>query len=226
MIPENRDDLYVLAGEYVLGVIDRDGAQEVVAALATHAELRRAVTFWEERLHGLSALAPPDAPPAGLWDEIASRLDPTQATPHLWESLRLWRWSTAVATAVAACLAFYIALTPPAAGPSFVAVLHAPQQEQPAWVAAASGNGLLIRAVAGGAPPRDRSFELWAIASGPAKPEPLGVIPPNGRLELGALPAAIRSGSTLAISIEPKGGSPTGQPTGPVVFTGILVAAK
>jgi anti-sigma-K factor RskA len=52
------------------------------------------------------------------------------------------------------------------------------------------------------------------------------VIRADGRLELGALPSAIRDGGTLAISIEPKGGSPTGQPTGPVVFVGTLAAAK
>ena len=130
------------------------------------------------------------------------------------------------ATAAAACLALYIAVAPPAAAPSFVAVLRAPQQDQPAWVATAGGNGLLVRAVAGGAAPVDRSFELWAIAPSAKQPLSLGVIRADGRLELGALPAAIRDGGTLAISIEPKGGSPTGQPTGPVVFVGTLVAAK
>ena len=31
---------------------------------------------------------------------------------------------------------------------------------------------------------------------------------------------------TLAISLEPKGGSPTGVATGPIVFTGSLVPAE
>ena len=39
------------------------------------------------------------------------------------------------------------------------------------------------------------------------------------RVALANLPA---TGSTLAISIEPRGGSPTGQPTGPVVAAGTL----
>ncbi len=228
MIPDNPEELHVLAGEYVLGVLEPDAAREVEAALAGNAALRRAAIFWEERLHGLSRLAPPAAPPPEIWDKIAARIGGAKpaARPPLWNSLALWRSTTAIAAAAAAALALYIGLAPPAAGPRFVAVLRAPQQNQAAWVATAGGNGLLVRAVAGEAAPRDRAFELWAIAPGAKQPQSLGVIPADGRLELGALPTAIREGGTLAISIEPKGGSPTGQPTGPVVFVGALVAAK
>ena len=227
MIPDDPEQLNALAGEYVLGVLDGEAAREIEAALDKNDTLRRAVIFWEERLHGLSPLATPASPPPGVWDNIAARIagkKPTARSP-LWNSLVLWRSSTALAAAAAAALALYIAVTPPS-GPRFVAVLRAPQQEQPAWVATAGGQGLLLHAVAGEAAPRDRAFELWAIAPGAPSPKSLGVIPANGRLELGTLPAAIRAGSTLAISIEPKGGSPTGQPTGPVVFTGALVAAR
>jgi len=229
MIPADRDELNILAGEYVLGTLEADAVREIEAALPGNAELRRAVAFWEERLHPLSHLAQPTAPPPQAWNRIAARLDgakPMRAAPRLWQSAALWRWTTAAATAAAACLALYIAIAPPAAAPSFVAVLRSPQQDQPAWVATAGGSGLLVRAVAGGAAPLDRSFELWAIAPGATQPRSLGVIPADGRLELGALPATIRSGGTLAISVEPKGGSPTGQPTGPVVFVGALVAAR
>jgi anti-sigma-K factor RskA len=104
-------------------------------------------------------------------------------------------------------------------------VLHAPQQQQAAFVATGGRFGLLLRAVAQQTPPDDRGFELWAIGPG-AKPRSLGIIPPDGRIELGTLPVSIGEGTTLAISIEPKTGSPTGQPTGPVVFVGTLLAAK
>jgi anti-sigma-K factor RskA len=225
MIPEDRDELHMLAGEYVLGVLEPAASREVEEALPANDELRRAVIFWEERLQPLAALVPAAAPPADGWQRIDAALGP-KATPMLWRSLALWRGATAAALALAACLALYIALAPPAPGPSFVAVLRAPQQDQPAWVATAGRNGLLVRAVAGDAAPSDRSFELWAIAPGSQQPRSLGVIPADGRLELGALPSAIRNGGTLAISIEPKGGSPTKQPTGPVVFVGSLLAAQ
>ncbi|HEX6842229.1 MAG TPA: anti-sigma factor [Stellaceae bacterium] len=229
MIPSDRDELNVRAGEYVLGTLAPEAAREIEAALPGNAELRRAVAFWEERLHPLSQLAPPAEPPPQAWDVIAARLDavkPRRAPARLWQSVTLWRWTTVAATAAAACLAFYIALAPPGAAPSFVAVLHAPQQDQPAWLATAGSSGLLVRAVAAATTPVDRSFELWAIAPSAKQPRSLGVIPSDGRLELGALPGAIRGGGTLAISIEPKGGSPTGQPTGPIVFVGTLIPTR
>jgi anti-sigma-K factor RskA len=224
MIPDDRDELYSLAGEYVLGTLDGAATREIENTLAANPVLRQAVIFWEERLHGLSGLAAPAAPPPDTWRRIAARIDGT-APPStaLWNSVTLWRWSTAAVTALAACLALYIALAPPA-GPRLVALLHAPQQQQPAWLATAGSGGLLVHAVATETAPNDRAFELWAIAPG-AIPVSLGVIPPSGRLELGRA-TTVRDGDQLAITIEPKGGSPSGQPTGPIVFAGTLVAAR
>jgi anti-sigma-K factor RskA len=226
MIPDHHDDLHILAGEYVLGVLDAADAGEVADALATHAELRRAVAFWEEQLHPLSQFASAAEPPPGVWQAIERRITeavPKPAAQRFWNNIALWRWSTAGSVAAAAALALWIALTP-APGPSFVAVLHSPQQDQASWVATAGRHGLLVHAVTGAAPPAARAFELWAIAPGATRPRSLGVIPPNGELKLGALPPDLRDGATLAISIEPLGGSPTQQPTGPVVFVGSVKA--
>jgi anti-sigma-K factor RskA len=226
MIPENSEELHVLAGEYVLGVLDADEAGEVAAALASNAELRRAVTLWEEQLHPLSSLAASADPPAGSWQAIEARIGapaPKPVAPRFWDRIALWRGSTAGFAAAAAALALWIAITP-APRPSFVAVLHSPQQDQASWVATAGRNGLLVRAVTAETPPRDRAFELWAIAPGATRPRSLGVIPPDGELRLSPLPSDLRDGATLAISVEPVGGSPTQQPTGPVVFVGSVRA--
>jgi anti-sigma-K factor RskA len=222
MIPEDPDDLHMLAGEYVLGVLDASEASEVAGALASNTELRRAVTFWEEQLHPLSELAAPADPPLGVWEAIEARITrpvPKPPAPHPWVNILLWRWSTAGFAAAAASLALWILLTP-ATGPSFVAVLHPPQQDQASWVATAGRSGLVVRAVSAATPPDDRAFELWAIAPGSTQPRSLGIIPSGGELRLRALPPDLRDGATLAISVEPLGGSPTQQPTGPVVFVG------
>lgn len=225
MIPDTPQELDILAGEYVLGVLEPEAARELEAALPHHEELRRAVAFWQERLHPLAALAAPAEPPPEAWQRIESRLDAPAATiPSLWRSLALWRSAAVIAAAVAACLAVYIALAPSTA-PAYVAVLRAPQQQSPAFLATGDRKRLLVRSVAQAQPPGDRSFELWEIPPG-AKPLSLGVLPTDGRLERSTLPLPLADGTTLAISIEPKSGSPTGQPTGPVVFIGTVLAAR
>jgi anti-sigma-K factor RskA len=225
MIPDDRDDLEVLAGEYVLGVLDPAAAREIEAALAGNAVLRRAVERWQARLDPLSRLALPVEPPVGLWQRIENSIGAKPPPPGLCASLVLWRWSTVAATAIAACLALYIAFAPPAAAPRYVAVLHAPQQLQPAFVATGGRERLFIHAVAQETPPGDRGFELWAIPAG-AKPVSLGLMPETGRLELAMLPVAIGEGVTLAITIEPKTGAPHASPSGAPVFLGTLVAAR
>lgn len=223
MIPATRDDIDVLTGEYVLGLLEPAVRQEVEAALADHAALRDAVAFWETKLNPLASLAPPAEPPPDGWNAIAARLDAAMSrdtTSRIWSRPQPWRWATAGFAAIAAALALYIVLTPVPPVSRFVAVLHAPQQNQPNWLATVGRGGLTIAPIAEEHPPAGRAFELWAIAPGAAHPQALGVIPADGMLRLSAVPAAVRDGATLAISVEPPGGSPTGLPTGPVVFVG------
>jgi len=229
MIPGDSEELHVLAGEYVLGVLEPEVMSELALAAASNPALGLAIAYWEERLHGLSRLAPPADPPPQTWARIAERIaDPAVHARRfaLWNCLGFWRGSAAFAAAVAAGLALYIALAPRPEAPRFVAVLHSPQQEPAAWVATAEGPGLLLRAVAKVEAPGDRSFELWAIGTSGGAPQALGVVPASGKLEIGALPEALEDGATLAISIEPKAGSPTGLPTGPVVYVGRLNAVR
>jgi len=227
MIPVNREKLDAVAGEYVLGLLDSGASREIEAALVTNTELRDAVAFWEEKLHPLSALATAAEPPAGTWDAIANRLEGPSgrsAMPGWWKSAAPWRWSTAGFAAAAAALLFYVARAPAPVSPPLVALLHAPQQQAASWIATAGRDGLRLRAVANEVPPQARIYELWAIPPHATRPEPLGVVAANDTLRLARLPRAATEGATLAISIEPPGGSPTGLPTGPVVFLGALKA--
>lgn len=72
----------------------------------------------------------------------------------------------------------------------------------------------------------DHSYQLWLIASQAAKPQSLGVVGASEYTQ-SALPAdfdaAAMRGATYAVSFEPPGGSKTGAPTGPILFTGKLV---
>jgi anti-sigma-K factor RskA len=66
-----------------------------------------------------------------------------------------------------------------------------------------------------------RSFELWALPDSGAAPMSLGVLPDAGMQEHSlsvAQQQALAGASKVAVSLEPRGGSPTGAPTGPVLF--------
>jgi anti-sigma-K factor RskA len=70
-----------------------------------------------------------------------------------------------------------------------------------------------------------RVLELWSVPPQGA-PRSLGLISADGATVLprGKLPDTLLKGGTdaLAVSVEPPGGSPTGAPTGPVVYAGKL----
>ncbi len=228
MIPTDPEELSLFAGEYVLGTLDDASLREADLARATNRDLQQAILFWEEKLAALGSVADPAEPPADTWDAIAARLAPPPPTVRpipWWEQVGPWRWATAGLAAVAAALAIYIAQPGNVPVRPMLAVLHDPSGTAAAWVATVGRDGLDLRAVARVAPPTHRVYELWAIASGrDARPRPLGVVTADGRLCIASLPSTVTAGATLAISVEPPGGSPTGLPTGPVVFVGALGA--
>ena len=92
----------------------------------------------------------------------------------------------------------------------------------PSFVASISGDGraLVARPLVDVAVRPDRALELWAIPAGGA-PRSLGVISARGDT-LAIKGKALEGADSLAVSLEPPGGSPTGAPTGPVLYTGKL----
>jgi anti-sigma-K factor RskA len=81
---------------------------------------------------------------------------------------------------------------------------------------------MLIRAVAPATVPADRDLELWTLPPGATQPRSLGVLPVTETIVTKQAAPAI--GTQLLISLEPRGGSPTGLPTGPVLYSGKVVS--
>jgi len=105
-----------------------------------------------------------------------------------------------------------------------IVVVLAGQDAKPVLLVSADRGGryLTVKAVAPLAVPADRSLELWALPAG-QDPRSLGLLSVSGiaRIPLATSAGAALQGSpALAVSLEPAGGSPTGKPTGPVLYTG------
>jgi anti-sigma-K factor RskA len=224
MIPEDQEDLSALAGEYVLGLLEPEDAKEIERALPTNGALSRAVAFWQERLNPLAQLATPADPPLGTWGRISAKLGSDQRTPRLppwWNDVVPWRWAAAGLGALAAALLLVVARPP--AGAHYIALLSAPNVQSQGFLVMSGHREIVARALTGAVPPQGRAFELWAIyPSNANRPQALGVIPANGVLRVKDFPTEVLAGATFAVSVEPPEGSPTGRPTGPVVFEGQL----
>jgi len=224
--------------EYVLGVLDADERAAVEREMIESDAAAAAVAIWRRRLLPLSAEVPAREPPPHVWERIRASLrqqrsELPQAAQRVgwWESLRFWRWSSlATAALLLACLALLLVPRRPAppAVPYMAAALEQPngQVRWTAFMDLEQARMVVVPAPAATFP-SGRAPQLWLIPRG-RRPISVGVISARdpSTLPLGsALLAQLGPTAVLAVSVEPPGGSPTGQPTGPVVATGAIGAA-
>jgi anti-sigma-K factor RskA len=240
--PEEERDL--AAAEYVLRLLDGEALLAARGRLAADGAFAAAVEGWERRLEPMFDGVEEVPPPTELWGRIEQAIGSqgTEAVDNivrLRRRERLWKGYGAAMTALAAGLALFLGLR--IAQPD----APLPPQQQPAPVAEAAALVASLASKEGDAslavtvspdhrsvlvtPTRmagesGHSHELWLIpASG--TPVSLGVIAPDAprRHSIPAqLVPQVRADVALAVSVEPTGGSPTGQPTGPVIASAPL----
>jgi len=223
-----RSDLAdALAVEYVLGTMRGAARRRFEALLPAHVELRRATAAWQERLLPLTEAIDPVEPPGEVWRRISDRLDRRKSVATgAWQRLSFWRGLTAFASVAAIGLAVLLASPRPAAPP--VVVVLAPTGAAASAAAAGpivasiSGDGttLVTRPIVPVAAQPDRSLELWAVPTDGSGPRSLGVLPTGAGATVALRGKVLAGVDTLAVSVEPRGGSPTGKPTGPIVYAG------
>lgn len=212
------DDRDLLAGEFALGVLEGDDLIQAERLMATDPGFARAVDAWRERLNPLSRLPAPVAPPADLWHRIEAS---TGGTVVPLRRMRLWQTATWTSLALAASLAVFALLRPPE--PAKIAILAPMTGAVPVLVATLERGGTLtIRPNGTISVPSGKDLELWSLAAGETTPRSLGVLPAEGR----RLTAALVPGTRLLVSLEPAGGSPTGQATGPLLYDGTITAVN
>jgi anti-sigma-K factor RskA len=221
----------VAAAEYVLGVLGAAERRQAQQRLAHDQGFANEVAFWEERLGGFADAIAPVVPPDRTWSRITRAIRvgaPAAPRESLWQSLMFWRsfaiGSAALAAASIGALTF-IAISPVARAP-MLATLGS-SSGQPNFVAAVNAGGTSLMVVPAALLTSDpRAMELWLIPAGD-KPHSLGLIQPGQPVRLDMprdLVGRITADTALAVSMEPPGGSPTGQPTGPVIASGKLTS--
>ncbi|MFE3836900.1 anti-sigma factor [Pseudogemmobacter sonorensis] len=222
---EGNDD--ILAAEFVLGVLPVTEQAPLARRAETDAAFARLVSEWEERLSPLGeGFAAEDLPPA-VKRALDLRLFGKTPPPRMgvWSSLALWRALSGL-TAAAFVLALVLpALRPVTPAARLAAALSAEGSAVAYLVVYDSATGSVSLAHQSGDAVEGRDFELW-VAQGAEAPVSLGVIPAgvSTRVEVAqTIRALMTSAAHVAISLEPPGGSPTGQPTGPVLAVGDLL---
>lgn len=214
------DILDLIAAEYVLGTLTGAARRRFARQLASDPFAARRVRAWEDRFVLLALQLAPVTPGPAVWDGVLRRIGEAGGRAGAWRRL-------AAALAVIAVLGFGWAiweqLRPPE--PQATALL-ASEAGAPLWriALAADGGALEVVTVGVVTVPAQRSRELWALP-GDAAPVSLGLLPGEGRVRL-ALDdrqrAALALAANIAVSDEPAGGSPTGAPTGAVLYVAPL----
>lgn len=212
------------AAEYVLGVLSAAERRDVQRQLETDSALRMEVNRWERRLAPLMLEIAEIEPPSQLWQRIEAGIDHGKIRRQVrWSGLTVWKslafGSSMLAAACLAGLVYVVAIRPPLAPlrPMLAEVAGA----QSKFVAAIDPNSRSLTIVPATVGVTDlNALQLWWIA-GTSKPRSLGLIEAARPIRI-VLPSdlVLEPNATLAVSLEPPGGSPTGQPTGPVIASG------
>ncbi|MDB5541618.1 MAG: hypothetical protein JWQ89_3345 [Devosia sp.] len=223
-----RDDDQVLVAEYALGLLEGGERAAVARRIAADPAMAADLRLWRTRLATLDVQFAEVAAPTGVLQQVEWRLFGAAPAPGgWWNSLALWRGLTAAAAAVA-IIAIGVNLLQPRVDPKVLAnqLVAAIQSQAGSGVEFVAlydeGSGeVRITSLKGAAVP-DKDYELWYI-KGEQPAVSMGVIPVDQRMEIPLDPAAranIAPGTVFAVTLEQKGGSPTGKAQGPIVAVG------
>lgn len=213
--PRDEDDL--LAAEYVLGLLGPDDWRRAQERAAVDGDFAAKVQAWENRLSPLNEYFP-EEPAPDLLDQIEARLFPPAPAP----ARRGWLWGAGLGTAIAAVLALvvFVAFPPaPPPAPTLQAELVDAERGLTLLVGVIPQEEAVTISATGPTPEAGSVYELWAIDEGGA-PRSLGLLD-GGETRLSGV---VQPGETIAVSLEPEGGSPEPAPTGPVLATALLTA--
>ena len=218
--PERRR---ALAADYAIGLMPPTARKRFEHLLQDDAPLRAELARWNTHLSQLTEPLLEQPVPDHVWQAIVARIEPQ--TLHVPARRPFWSWVRLSALACSLLIALTVGLLYNRDSVQYKATLLS-GTAQPGLSIEAHSDYLEVRPLELAAVDGGRSLELWAIPV-EGKPVSLGLIPRDGdgRITLSQTQQQlIRIPVVLAVSLEPQGGSPTGQPTGPVLYQGPLAS--
>ena len=223
----------MLSVEYILGTLKGTARIRFEQLLKQRPDWAQTFNWWESHIHLLADTVPAVNPPKKVWKTIESRLFNLNkdSQPNTW-----WKGFSFLSSVLAASLATILVLQSPK--PEFVN----PDEQTPAAVALLSSeksvagwllsesknaaNEVIMKAIslASLEAKPENAFELWLLPADKSKPISLGLLPQQGvaTMKIPAQLVPLMASGSLAVTLEPIGGSPTGNPTGAVVYQGKL----
>ena len=221
MVPqEHPESIDLLAAEYVLGTLRGRARRRFEKWRATTPLVQERCRFWEENLMQLAKGVRPIRPPPRVWQAIRARLNLAHQEPRRRPVRALAIAASVLLVAGLSALLYWRTLGP---GRLFEVATFTKPTGTYVWEVDVYSGRLVVHA--GELPilqPTDRDYELWALPAG-GKPVSLGVLPRTGTAQrrlTDVQQQALANATQVAVTVEPLGGSPTGQPTS----TPILVA--
>ncbi|HEX2667693.1 MAG TPA: anti-sigma factor [Gammaproteobacteria bacterium] len=217
----------LLAGEYVLGLLRGPARRRFERLMMESRALAAEVAQWESHFASLALSLEPVEPPGYLLWRLMGRVR-AESRPRS-ERLRntFWRTWAVAATLLLAVIVVTERYAPPPEQKAAQFALMSDAQGKPLWLISIhpEAGRVDMKAIGPEALPAGKSYELWMIPDG-GKPVPMGLMNQTGTASEtvpAELLARLGHAKALAISLEPQGGSPTGQPTGPVLWVAPLV---
>ncbi len=227
---DNRLLADMLATEYILGALKGAARRRFEQLLTQRVDLAQTLHWWESHLHLLADTVPATQPPNKVWQNIENHLFSTSIASTRTTNSNWWKSLAFLSTAMAASLATFLVIQSPRpledVAPTAVALL-ATEKAEAGWFLDETKHSptnieIKARALTSLQIKPDNAFELWLLPADKSKPISLGLLPQQGASVFKVPVELIPQLATglLAVSLEPVGGSPTGQPTGAVLYQG------
>lgn len=215
--------LDALAVDFIVGAMQGGARRRFQQLIMANPAVRQTLWRWEQHLNPLAESLPESQPNPQVWLRIQQRLGwvapvekaQTKRSGPIWLGL-----------AMAASLVLAVVMLKPllsSAPVQDIAVIQS-SEAKAWWLISKADQRITVKATMAVEPDLSHDYELWMLPADGAAPVSLGLMPQQGERELewpqAELGVAV---AALAVSLEPLGGSATGAPTGPVLFTAEIV---